>query len=199
MFELVSNQAERSLTEESLDIETELVSDAIARTFELRRADETKERIFIAAENDSRPEVSRAARKAKRTRSGRTTRSGRSTLFGINRWLLAATILSVTISASIYVWAQYYTEEPATATVSARVVDLGKPELNQYVKTAKIGGETLFITVTPEFTGLEQDKRRSIVQQIRDLGETKAFRKVTFSDAEGKTVAFASAERIDIH
>jgi poly-D-alanine transfer protein DltD len=82
--------------------------------------------------------------------------------------------------------------------MSARVVALEKPELNQFIKTAKGNGEVLYVVVTPDYTGAGSDRRREIVQQVRTIGQSKGYRRITFFDAEGKTVAYASADRIDV-
>ena len=90
-------------------------------------------------------------------------------------------------------------EEPTKSSVSARVVDIEKPELKQYIKTSKVTGDMLHAVVTPEYSEMAQDKRRDVIQKVRLLGETNGYRRVTFYDAEGKAVAYASADRTDIH
>ena len=119
-------------------------------------------------------------------------------LFGVNRWLLLATVLSVVVSVGIYVWSEYSTIEPASTSL-VKTVDLQESELVQYIKTAKVSGDILYAVVTPKFLELSQDKRRDIVQQVRQLGDTKGYKRVNFYDLQGKTVAYGSADRIDIH
>jgi hypothetical protein len=78
-------------------------------------------------------------------------------------------------------------------------VDVEQPDLKQYIKTSKVSGDMLYAVVTPQYSEMTPDKRRDVVQQVRQLGETKGYKRVTFFDAQGKTVAYGSVDRTDIH
>jgi len=195
LYDLAGDEAGRGGGDAVSDIDPELISNAIARTFETQRSEENTKRNPTIAISDV-PTSSKPPKPGKAYRAGRSRRSN---LFGINPWLLTATILSVVISAGIYVWAQYYTDEPAKASTSARVVDIENPDFKQFIKSSKVTNDMLHAVVTPEYSQLTQDKRRDIIQKVRGLGETKGYRRVTFYNAEGKAIAYASADRTDIH
>jgi hypothetical protein len=180
-------------------LDAELVSDAIARTFVSKGAEDTTNRISISVDNNATSAAS--SRRAKTSWQGkayRARRTGRWNVFGINPWLLTATILSVLISLGIYVWSQYFIDEPAASSMSAKVVNIDNLELQQYVATAKLTGDMLHVIVSPQYNELAHDKRQEVVQKVRILGETKGYRRVTFYNAEGKAIAYASADRTDI-
>jgi hypothetical protein len=198
MFDLLSGEADRGGLGRLSGVDNMLVSNAIARTFEVASSGDPIQH----DESDRSPAKAKAKRSARppatvKAKASSGSRFG-ANLFGVNRWLLLATILSVVASVGIYVWSEYSTSEPASTSL-VKSVDLQVPELAQYIKTAKVSGDILYAVVTPKFLELGQDKRRDIVQQVRQLGDTKGYKRVNFYDLQGKTVAYGSADRIDIH
>ena len=198
MFDLLVGEADRGGLGKFSGVDNLLVSNAIARTFEVVGSGDAVQH----DESDRSPAKARSKRSARPPATVKAqARSGisfGSNMFGVNRWLLLATILSVVGSVGIYFWSEYSTSEPESTTL-VKTVDLQVPELAQYIKTAKISGDMLFAVVTPEYLKLTPDKRRDVVQRVRQLGDTKGYKRINFYDQQGKTVAYGSADRIDIH
>lgn len=199
LADLIADATKRGGLARLGDVDTESVSNAIARTFEIGTVSEPHHRSETRpAEADTVPAAARPVKPPKAAKSNRANASGGLRLTGVNPWLLLGTILSVIISVGIYVWSEYYTDEPTATSSAVRTVDLEKPDLKQYVKTSKVTGETLYVVVTLKFIELSPDKRRDVVQQISQLGESKGYKRVALYDAEGKTIAYGSADRTDI-
>jgi hypothetical protein len=199
VHDLIANETKRGGLAKLSGVNNELISNAIARTFEIENGIEASSQATArVSEMPSKSAQKHSTRVPKPAGAIRSSRSRRSNLFGVNPWLLMATILSVVVSIGIYVWSEYYTSEP-TSNATVRVVDVEQPDLKQYIKTSKVSGDMLYAVVTPQYSEMTPDKRRDVVQQVRQLGETKGYKRVTFFDAQGKTVAYGSVDRTDIH
>jgi hypothetical protein len=184
------------------EVDTTLVSDAIGRTFEITSREEeadTFDDLSLGAAREQRrvkvgSEVS-AQRPMRKRRSG----SGRgSSLFGVNRWLLLGTFLSVIASIGIYIWSEYYaTDTPSSAAVTA--VEIAKPELKQYLSKAKLSGSMLYAVATPSFEQLKTDEKRDFLKRLMDEGTTNGYDRVSLMDAHGRNAGFASKNRLEIN
>jgi hypothetical protein len=111
--------------------------------------------------------------------------------------LLLATILTVLASAGIYVWAEYFNNETVLSS-GVKVVEFKEPEIAKYVKTSKVTSNMLFAVLKPEFEQLPIDQKREFMQKIRSLGAEKGYGTVSFMNIQGKTIGYASADKIDI-
>lgn len=197
LYDLVHAEAERGGLSRIADIDVDLVSNAIGRTFEVAESGNVAARPSTQDEFVSKPFSSRQDCEVKPKR-GTSKRSGRSNLFGVNPWLLLATVLSVVISVGIYVWSEY-SDEATTSSVSAKSFEIVDAELVPLVKTAKVSGDTLFMVVTLKFVELSPEKRKEVAQRVLKAAQEKGCKRVTVYDPQGKTIAFASADRTDLY
>lgn len=176
-----------------------LLSEAVARSFESGddavQVDETESEDETASTERPSGRKPRPV-KAKKKQAAKA-RAFTGSLFGINKWLLIATMVTLVLSVGIYVWAEYFASEPVSG-VGVRVVDLEKPELKQYVKTTKVSGNMLYAVITPAYERLEPAKKREFLDAVRREGEQKGFSRVSLLNTQGKAVGFASDERIDL-
>ena len=200
LFDLLHEEAERGGLGHLTGIDNERISDAVARTFDLSIAGDViplSDRSPNDGQEASTQKIS--LRPSKQVKAKRQKRSGqtRSNIFGVNKWLLFITVFSVIVSAGLYIWSEYGSEEPVTPS-TVQSIDLQSPEIAAYIKTAKVNNDMLHAVITPKYMEISADKRRDLLQQVRELGETKGYKRVTFYDQEGKTIAYASADRIDI-
>jgi hypothetical protein len=199
VIDLASNSAADQLTQP----DKRLISRSVARTLDFGRDVPEAESTSSAPEPDTAPagggteqaKKQRAAGKRSTSRPGGALR--KSTLFGVNRWLLLGTFLTVMASVGIYVWAEYLAAEP-TSSAGVRTVDLENPEIKMYVKTAKVSGDLLYAVVNTEFDKLSRDDKGELLRKMLAMGEQKGFRKITLINPAGKHVGYASDNRTDI-
>jgi hypothetical protein len=118
-------------------------------------------------------------------------------LLGVNRWLLLATILTVVASLGLYLWSDYSNGGESDSSTAVSTLDLEKPELKRYMKVARLSGNTLYAIVTTEYEGLSPDAKREYLSKVLQAGTTKGYNRVSFINAKGKDVGYASPERIE--
>jgi hypothetical protein len=182
------------------DVDATLVSDAIGRTFQIVSIDEeadTFDDLSLGSARENR-RVKIDTNSAERPRKRRTKSSRGSTIFGVNRWLLLGTVLSVLLSIGVYVWADYYsTETPTSAAVTA--VEIAKPELKQYVAKARLSGSLLYVVAAPSFEQLNNDERRDVLKRLLDEGTTSGYDRVSLMNARGRNIGFASKNGVELN
>jgi len=172
-----------------------LMSEAIARTVNIGAV--------IDSDVEELPERqnSRQTLKTPRTERPRNSRSNSqkvrgSSLFGVNKWLLMATILCVIASAGIYVWAEYFTTETAVNN-GVKTAQIDNPDLKQFIQTAKISGSMLYAVATPEFEQMKEDQQREFLRKLQNDGVQKGYDRVSLMSAQGKILAYATKDRIE--
>jgi hypothetical protein len=176
------------------------LSDAVARTFNASSGDLVDgDALELRSSTDAVAEKIRVDSPAggKSRRSKKSETGSRSTIFGVNRWLLLATILTVVVSLGVYVWADRFADEPAK-TEAAKVIDLEKPELKRYLTTSKLSGAMLYAVVTPAFEEMAVDVQREYLKSLYQYGGQKGYSKVTLMNGRGRNIGYADAERLEI-
>jgi hypothetical protein len=191
-------QAERDRTEvEALeekygDTYDDLITDASGRTIQLieilRAAPEPEEPI---EHHEAEPTVQTFERApvAEEKSSG---------LFSVNKWLLAATILISVLSVGVYFAVNSYEDTQKVKSVAADVSVAGTP-IDTYVTTARKTKDTLYCVTNAAFENLDEAGQKRVLTDAVGVAETKGATKVHFVNALGRTVAYASPDKVQVY
>jgi hypothetical protein len=179
----------------------QIISDATSKTLQL--AELLKERIErseSAAENKGalNKETSQSKTEPKSeaaVKSGKTNKVG---FLAVNKWLLAATVVAVLASFSLYIWANYQ-DSSEKFSQNVKKVNLENSMLKEYITEARINNETFFGVVLPSWSGLTRERKEEILKKIVSIGSDKGFKNVHLLDKEGKTAASASKENLTVN
>ena len=171
----------------------QLVSDTIGRTFMM--AD-----IFEPAEeepeegignNDSAPVL-----KSFQVQEKRSWLSFQ--LFGVNKWLLAATVLIVALSVGGYFWADSSTAQSAAAP-QADNIKLEGTVMAEHLVGARSTDETFYGIVKADWEKMSDDERMSVLKKAAAFASEKGLRKVHFLNNRGRTVGFAAGDTATLY
>ncbi len=121
----------------------------------------------------------------------------RSGLLGVNIWLLAATVLTVTASVGIYFWAENVAVEQSPTAI-ANSVDMGDSPLKQHLKTVSSSEETLYGFMQPTWDTMTDDEKEQFLKDTYEFAVARGLKKVNLLSERGRTVGYASEKRIDI-
>lgn len=192
------------------DLDSETISDAAARTLELvdllRAPLNVEEEFFEDAEEEPEP-LDKIILDTSTMDSEPETQSlftlpgflnnVKENAFQVNRWLLAVSILLITASIGLYVWANYLVDDEVSKT-GVQAVNLDNAVFKEHLKSAKVAGETFHGTVLPSWNELSQEKREEYLKKILQAGPSMNFKQVNLLKADGKQAGFASASRVDV-
>ncbi len=180
------------------------ISDATGKTFQLvellsRKAEKAKPvELPVETLKETKSETKSVKEKSKSESYSTSKINKRETknLFSVNKWLLTATIFSIIASFGIYFWANSYDTEAKTANVVA--VNLDNSSLKENIQTARISNDIFFGIVLPSWDELAQTKKEEILKKIIAIGGEKNFKQVQLLNAKGKTVGFATNEKVEV-
>lgn len=119
-------------------------------------------------------------------------------LLEVNRFLLVGSLVLIALSAGLYIWANYYAE-PGVSTAGVKKLSFQDSDLGQFVKMAKLSGDTLYIVTQPTFESLPKDQKSEILVRFYDTGNERSWTKVVLMNTEGRTIGFASASRNELY
>ncbi len=119
-------------------------------------------------------------------------------LFKVNKWLLAVTILVFVGSIGLYLWAEYFNEPPKLSD-NVKMVNLENSSLKEYIQTARLSGDMFYGIVEPKWDVLATDKKEEFLRKVILIGGEKGFAKVTLMNNQGRTVGFASPEKLEVY
>ncbi|MFL6468342.1 MAG: hypothetical protein ACJ72Z_10335 [Pyrinomonadaceae bacterium] len=122
----------------------------------------------------------------------------RSALFGVNRWLVVVTILVALTSGGVYFWADKLVGNDSTITV-ANELDLGGTELKTHLSTLRVSHETAYGVTQASWDSLNENEQKQFLKKVLDFAQTKGLKKVNLLNYKGKTVGYASANRLELH
>ena len=116
---------------------------------------------------------------------------------GVNRWLVAATIVIAVLSSSLYIWANYYADPPAISQ-GVTTVDLSATPYKDLVKEARLSGETFYCITSPTWDGMTKESQQEALTNMLRLGAEKGFKRISLINAKGQTVGFATDGKINV-
>ena len=119
-------------------------------------------------------------------------------IFGINRWLLAACLICIVLSVGVYVWAEKFAGGGDTASVVAAPVEIDDPDIKKYLRTPRATKETLYVVTEPTYDTLTEAEQKELLGKVRKFATSRNLNKVSFLNNTGKTVAFASKDRLEL-
>jgi hypothetical protein len=124
--------------------------------------------------------------------------SSRGSLFRINKWLLAAVLVVLVSSLGLYVWVEYLNPAPKLSD-NVKTVNLDNSSLRDYVQTARLNGDMFYGVVTPAWDSLNDEKKEELLRKIIMIGGEKGFVKVTLMNKQGRSVGYASPEKVEVY
>ena len=176
----------------------QMISDAAGKTLQLLK--------ILKAEPDSEDQDgvdhSHIGNKVEASATSRRPKEDRGPwisfeLFAVNKWLLMATSVVVLLSGGLDFWANQ-PEKETSAAESAKDVGLDGSPLKEYVKTGRATTETFYAITLPSWEGLEEGKKREILQQALEFANKNGQKNVQFVNLRGRSVAFASQKRMEL-
>lgn len=118
-------------------------------------------------------------------------------LAGVNKWILALTVLSVFLSVGIYFWVEVLSAPPKLS-VEVKEVNLENTEFKDFIGKARMTNETLFAITTPAWVTLQLEKKEEILTKLLADGSKKGYKKVQLLDENGLTTGSATQNKIEV-
>lgn len=118
-------------------------------------------------------------------------------LFGVNKWLLAATIIVAVISGGMYLWSDRIAGEESSAIV-ANNVDLAGSPVTEHISVARAGEETLYGVTLPSWDSLNEAQKKEFLGKAYQFAAGKGFKKVNLLNSKGRSVGYASKDRMEV-
>lgn len=112
----------------------------------------------------------------------------------VNKWLLAATILIVAVNIGLYIWMSNADPDLSSSnSQTVQKVNLENSVLKDFIKEGRITNQTFYGLVTPEWSGLSQEKKEDVLKKLYATSSEKGFSRAHLLDKDGKTVGFIDA------
>ena len=171
----------------------EIATESAVRTLRLAellespdlKPEETVAPIEIKAEEKVRP----PSEDRQRSRTG--------LLRGVNKWLLAVTILVVVGGVAAFFLIKVDTVQQ-TGLVSAKPADISNTEFEKYFSDARTTESTLYVSADPEWDVLTADEKKKVLKSAFEQATKKGMRNVRVLNKDGKGIAFASELRQEL-
>lgn len=116
---------------------------------------------------------------------------------GVNKWLLLVGTVLVVASMGLYVWANFFIQEPPSSS-GVRRFDFKESPFQDDIKIAKISGDTLYVVMLPSWETMTKEKQSEMLKNIYQYGAGKEWTNVNLMNSTGRTVGFASPSRLDL-
>ncbi len=171
------------------------ISDATGKTLQL--LDLLKERSEFGSRGPA--EIVEVSVKEQERSRAKAQKKPRNKLFSVNKWLLAATLITLIGCFGLYFWADYEAKETTKVSPGVVKVNLENSVMKEYVQTARITDETFFGITLAAWENLNGEKKEELLKKILEVGPEKGFKKVHLINPSGKSVGFASVEKVEVY
>lgn len=192
--EISNNQAEK-LENKYGFLHDQVISDAVSKTLQLVELLNLNDEKYQPVELKETTEVLdfETVQKSEGKRQEKPK-----TWYSVNKWLLAATILVVISSISIFIWSRFYAV-PEKVSLDVKAVNLENSSLKEFIKDARINKDTFYAIVLPNWGESNKEEKEDVMKKILAVGTEKGFKNVFLLDQQGKPVGTASEERVEIY
>lgn len=123
--------------------------------------------------------------------------AGRFSLRGVNKWLVAATLLVTFICVGAYLWADKVGGADVTAK-TATEIDIAATDLKQHLEKARSSNETFYGVTATSWDSLSQDDKKEFLKKVSEFAGKRGLKKVNLLNYRGRTVAFSNQNRLEI-
>ncbi len=117
--------------------------------------------------------------------------------FSVNKWLVIVAFACILVSVGVYFWAEKFAGEDAVAMV-AKSVEIDDPDVKRYLRSLRESNETLYAITEPTFDALNEHQQKEFLQKVYRLAGARNLRKVNLLNNKGRTIAYASNERLEL-
>ena len=124
--------------------------------------------------------------------------SGRSDLFGVSRWLLIVCFVCIALTVAVYIWSEKLAGGDESVASVAASVDIGDQDIMKYIRSPRATQEILYAVTEPSFGALSEAEQKELLGKIREIANSRNLSKVSLVNSSGKTVAFASKDRLEL-
>lgn len=131
------------------------------------------------------------------TSFGKMIEKVKDSVLGMNKWLALAAVAVIAVCAGLYVWAEYFSEQPEPSAGVIKV-NLNDASFKDYIQSARISDQTFFGVTSPAWNLLSREKKEEVLKKIYAAGADKGYKKVHLLDKEGNAAGHASAEKTEI-
>ncbi len=171
------------------------ISDATGKTFELAAL--LHERSGNAGSEPAEI-VSVSVKEQEKSRVKTTPKKPRSKLFAVNKWLLAATLLTVIACVGLFVWAETESQE-IKPSPTVKKVNLENSEFKDFIQTGRIDNDSFYGITTNAWESLNREKKEEMLKKLLSIGAEKNYKIVHLINNGGKSVGFASSDKAEVY
>lgn len=198
--ELIEIERERNETEVLWEkygvVIDQALSESSSKTMQLVELLNEKAAEDTAPEEKNNKQAKKSSKKAKVKKGSAETQGGK--LLGalaINKWLLAACLLTFVATGGLYVWVEYFAVK-MEASPNVQTLDVENTALKPYLKTAKVHEGTFYGFTEPNWNMLSTEKKQEVLKMVLAAGKEKGYKKVQFMNSEGRKNGYASEEKL---
>ncbi len=116
---------------------------------------------------------------------------------GLSSWVWAFCLTLLLACGGLVVYLEYFAPQMKTSP-SVKKVNLDNSSLKEYFKTARINRDTFFAVTQPAWDRLSKDVKEDVLKKTLAVGSEKGYNKIHLLNSEGKTVAFATENSINL-
>ncbi|MGI9056347.1 MAG: hypothetical protein ACR2F2_11160 [Pyrinomonadaceae bacterium] len=202
------NSSVESFEEKHGTLQDRIVSDILCKTIRIADIFENK---FTEADNSKTIPVEQTQpansiqlekqdlnKQSEKSQTSKKQSFLKGSLFNVNKWILAATITAIVGSVGLYLWVEYF-NPPLKLPETVKSINLENSSLKDYVQTARLNGDMFYGIITPNWDNMNNEKKEEFLRKIVLVGGDKGFVKVTLMNKQGRTVGYASPEKVEIY
>jgi hypothetical protein len=120
-----------------------------------------------------------------------------SRLFTINKWIVIAGLFALILTGGLFFWSENAASTQGSIEV-APSVNLEGSDLRTHLLEASTSSETLYGITQPTWDALSAEEQRAFLSKAYHFATSQGLKKVNFLNARGRTVAFASENRLEV-
>ncbi len=118
-------------------------------------------------------------------------------IFGVNKWLVIIGFLGIAVSLGFSLWVEKsaVTDSSTPVVASVKIED---PDIKKHLRSLSSSNDTLYAVTQPAYEVLNETEQKEFLQKVLKLANERNLKKVNLLNNKGRSVAFASKDRLDL-
>jgi len=117
--------------------------------------------------------------------------------FAINKWLVAASIVVLLLTAGVYFWSENAAAGQGEIA-NATTVEISDPDLRQHLRLARMSSETLYGLAQPTWDARSAEEQRALLRKAFAMAQSLKMKRVNILNNSGRTIGYATAETTEL-
>ena len=116
---------------------------------------------------------------------------------GINKWVLALSLITVVLTAGLVVWVEVLST-PTKSSSEVKTINFDNTQFKPFIESARLNNEKLYVISTPEWGAMPKEKREDLLGKLLLEGANRGYDSIHLFNQKSETIGSATKTSVQV-